>query len=78
MVYDTLQEKYPAGQPGYEFAAMAKDFWQEYQTSQNIGQACRKAIDYAAAHPEILGYLGDYYHGSQSKIYQPEDVCPVK
>jgi hypothetical protein len=81
-VYATLQEKFPAGQPGHAYAELAAAFWDEYQASQSMGLACGKAIEYATAHPvEILAYLGnsDYsetYFGQQSLDYQPEDVCP--
>lgn len=85
-VYNTLQEKFPAGQPGHAYAEMAAAFWDEYQASQDIGQACGKAIEYAAANPvEILGYLGNndytdptypYVFGDQSLTYQPKDICP--
>ena len=77
-VYDTLLQKFPDGQPGHAFAEMAQAFWEEYQAGQDMGQACSKAIDYAAGHPDILTYLGSDYHGWQSHIYKPEDVCPFK
>lgn len=85
-VYNTLQEKFPAGQPGHAYAEMAAAFWNEYQASHDIGKACSKAIEYAAANPvEILGYLGNndytdptypYVFGDQSLTYQPKDICP--
>lgn len=78
-VYDTLQEKFPEGQVGHPFAEMATAFWNEYQVSENIEQACSRSIAYAAAHPEILTYLGDTQHGLFHSIwYQPEYVCPFK
>lgn len=75
-VYDTLQEKFPAGQPGAEFAEMAAQFWNAYQNSADIGQACQQAIAYAEQHTDVLAYLGDYTHGWQSIDYEPADVCP--
>ncbi|HKZ70229.1 MAG TPA: hypothetical protein VJ020_09120 [Anaerolineales bacterium] len=78
IVYETLQEKFPAGQPGHEFAEMATEFWIDYQTSQDIGQACNQAVEYARSHSEILTYLGSDYHGWQSHEYTPEDVCPFE
>ena len=74
-VYNTLQEKFTTGQPGAEFAEMAAEFWNEYQTSANIGLACRKAIRYAADYVKILSYLGGSYHGWQSLDYEYPDVC---
>jgi hypothetical protein len=76
IVYNTLQEKFPTGQPGYEFAEMTALFWNEYQISSDMGLACQKAIEYAEIHPGILAYLGDYMHGWQSIGYEPPDVCP--
>lgn len=77
IVYNTLQEKFPAGQPGTEFAEMAALFWNEYQTSSDIGLSCAAAIQYISNYPDILTtYLGDYYHGLQSPTYTPPDVCP--
>jgi hypothetical protein len=78
IVYETLQEKFPADQPGHEFAEMATEFWNEYQTSHDIGQACNQSVEYARSHSEILTYLGSDYHGWQSHEYAPEDVCPFK
>jgi hypothetical protein len=80
-VYRTLQEKFPADQAGHAYAEMAAAFWEAYQSSQNIEQACAKAIEYAASHPEeILSYLGNseinYFFGAQSLKYTPQSVCP--
>jgi hypothetical protein len=77
-VYDTLLEKFPPGNPGNFFAQMASAFWNEYQSSQSIGQACSQAIAYAADYPEILRYLGDWDRGVQSMHYTPEVICPLK
>ncbi len=82
IAYDTLQEEFPPGKVGHAYAKMAFSFWQEFQQSENLGQACDKAIEYAAAHPvEILAYLGnsdysDTYYGEQSLEYSPIDICP--
>jgi hypothetical protein len=40
---------------------------------------CAAAIQYAAEHPdEMLTPLGSDYHGWQSHIYVPVDVCPFR
>jgi hypothetical protein len=39
---------------------------------------CAAAIQYAVEHPEILIPLGSDYHGWQSHIYEPADVCPFR
>ncbi len=76
--YTTLQEKFPAASPGQPYAEMASAFWDAYQTSQNMTNACGAAIAYAAAHPDILTVLGSDYHGWQSHTYVPADVCPFR
>ena len=84
IVYDTLQAKFPDGQTGHVYAEMASAFWNEYQVSGNISQACAKAIAYASLNPvEVLVYLGnsDYSivnFGDQSLEYTPKDICPYR
>ncbi len=77
-VYQTLQQKFPEGNPGFPYAEMAAAFWNEYQSSHDMTAACGMAVEYAAAHPDILIPLGSDYHGMQSHTYKPEDVCPFR
>jgi len=81
--YKTLQEKFPDGTQGHRFAQMAAEFWQEYQFSQSLSEACLTAINYAEEYQnEIFAYLGnteeDNSHGSQSHYYTPWDMCPFE
>ncbi len=76
--YATLQEKFPAGSPGHPYVELASAFWDVYQSSGRMYDACGAAIQYAAEHPEILTPLGSDYHGAQSHIYVPADVCPFR
>jgi hypothetical protein len=76
--YASLQEKFPAGSPGHPYAEMATDFWNAWQPSGRMYDACAAAIAYADAQPEILVPLGSDYHGWQSHHYQPADVCPFR
>jgi hypothetical protein len=76
--YATLQEKFPAGNPGHPYVEMATDFWNAYQSSGKMYNACAAAIAYADVHSEILTPLGSDYHGAQSHIYVPADVCPFR
>ena len=76
--YATLQTKFPAASPGHPYAEMASAFWEAYQSSQNMTEACGAAIQYAAEHPDILIALGSDYHGSQSHTYLPADFCPFR
>jgi hypothetical protein len=77
-VFNSLQGKIgddPYGQPYFE---MATAFWNAYQSTHKMYDGCAEAIQYAAEHPEILIPLGSDYHGSQSHIYVPADVCPFR
>jgi hypothetical protein len=76
--YGAMLTAYPQDNPGHPFVEMATAFWDEYKASQNMAQACSKAIDYANSHRSILTILGSGYHGWQSIDYKPEDVCPFK
>jgi hypothetical protein len=82
-----LTSAYSEGKPGYVYTEMALAFWNEYQATQNLPQACGEAIKYAKSHEQtILYYLGaiegngvyDANHGWQSLVYTPESVCPFK
>ncbi len=89
-VYETLQEKFPEGQEGHIFAELASAFWLEYQSSQDIGSACAKAIEYTAQNQctvfdfvsVITGCTQEghiIYHGWQKeRDYVLEDICPFK
>jgi hypothetical protein len=84
IVYDTLQAKIPNGQVGHAYAEMAEVFWNEYQKSSDLKQACSETVKYATSYAEdILSYLGNSkfskaYYGDQSLEYQPEDICPFR
>jgi len=77
-VYKTLQQKFGSNPYGLSYAEMATAFWDTYQSTHNMYDGCAAAIQYAAEHPEILVPLGSDYHGSQSHIYVPADVCPFR
>jgi len=77
-IYNTLQEKFGNDQYGQPYVEMATVFWKAYQSTHKMYDGCAAAIQYAAEHPEILTPLGSDYHGSQSHIYKPEDVCPFR
>ena len=76
--YETLMQKFSNDQYGSPYAEMATKFWNAYQSSEDMTVACGAAIEYAAKRPSILFPLGSDYHGAQSKIYKPEDVCPFR
>ena len=76
--YNTLQSMFPEGNPGHPYAEMATGFWNTHQSSGKMYDGCAAAIEYAAEHPDILTVLESDYHGWQSHIYVPADVCPFR
>lgn len=76
--YNTMQQKFGGDPYGRPYVEMATAFWEAYQSTQKMYDGCAAAIQYAVEHPEILTPLGSDYHGSQAKIYKPEDVCPFR
>ena len=77
-VYKTLQHKFGSDAYARPYVEMATAFWDTYQSAHKMYDGCAAAIQYAAEHPEILTPLGSDYHGSQSHIYEPADVCPFR
>lgn len=75
IVYDTLQQKFPSGSVGSQYATLAVAFWEEISASGDIAAACAKAIEYAEIHTdEILSPLGyDVYY---QRFYTSADICP--
>jgi hypothetical protein len=76
--YNTLQEEFSNDPHAYTYTEMATAFWVAYQSSNIMYEGCAAAIQYAVEHPEILIPLGTHYHGWQSRIYVPADVCPFR
>ena len=76
--YQTLQEKFGTDPYAAPYVEMASAFWESYQSTQKMYDGCAAAIQFAVEHPEILIPLGSDYHGWQSHIYEPADVCPFR
>ncbi|MFZ5885489.1 MAG: hypothetical protein ACOYYI_17100, partial [Chloroflexota bacterium] len=76
--YNTLQQKFGDDPYARPYVDMATAFWEAYQSTRKMYDGCAAAIQYAVEHPEILIPLGSDYHGSQARIYKPEDVCPFR
>lgn len=76
--YQTLLDTFGNDVYAKPYIAMATEFLGAYQVNQSMYAGCAAAIQYAVEHPEILIPLGSDYHGSQAKIYKPEDVCPFR
>jgi hypothetical protein len=80
VVYNTLQVKYPEGTPGSIYARLAKTFWEKYQSSGNMGDACQSVkYDVDKNSEEVFKYLGiDGYLGMSLPKYTPQDICPFE
>jgi len=76
--YQTLQETFGTEPYAAPYIEMATAFWESYQSTQRMYDGCAAAIQYAVEHPEVLIPLGSDYHGWQSHIYVPADVCPFR
>ncbi len=76
--YNTLQQKFDNDPHAHRYVEMATAFWDAYQSTHKMYDGCAAAIQYAVEHTEILVPLGSNYHGSQSHIYVPADVCPFR
>lgn len=76
--YQTLQETFGTDPYAAPYVEMASAFWEAYQSTHKMYDGCAAAIQYAVEHPEILVPLGSDYHGWQSHIYAPADVCPFR
>jgi hypothetical protein len=76
--YQTLQETFGSDPYAAPYIEMATEFWEAYQPTEKMYDGCSAAIQYAVEHPEILIPLGSDYHGAQSHIYKPADVCPFR
>ncbi|MEW6287532.1 MAG: hypothetical protein AB1509_15020 [Chloroflexota bacterium] len=76
--YQTLQETFGTDPYAAPYVEMASKFWEAYQSTRRMYDGCAAAIQYAVEHPDILVPLGSDYHGWQSHIYEPADVCPFR
>ena len=76
--YQTLQESFGNDPYATPYGEMASAFWEAYQSTHKMYDGCAAAIQFAVEHPEILVPLGSDYHGWQSHIYEPADVCPFR
>ncbi len=76
--YNTLQQTFGDDPYAHPYIEMASAFWEAYQSTHKMYDGCAAAIQYAVEHPKILIPLGSDYHGAQSHIYVPADVCPFR
>jgi hypothetical protein len=79
IVYATLREKFPEGNPGHLYAAMAEAFWQGFQASGEIAAGCELARSFAEEHTEeVLKPLGSSIYGFFYEDYVSADICPFE
>lgn len=76
--YQTLQDTFGTDPYAAPYLEMTTEFWEAYQSTHRMYDGCAAAIQYAVEHPQILTPLGSDYHGAQSHIYVPADVCPFR
>lgn len=77
VVFDTLQEKFASHSVGGPYADLAAAFWEAFQESGDVDQACEAAVSYARAHEvELRDLLGPGIYGEDGFYYEPEDLCP--
>ncbi len=79
VVYDTLQEKFPEGTVGHEYAEMATAFWDAFHASDDVAVACSAAIAHGSLHEdEILVPLSRSFYRSWAIVDAAEEVCPFE
>jgi hypothetical protein len=72
---EDLQFKYPEGEAGAAFRAMAESFWDEYLLTKEVEASCRTAQ--AFAEENSANILDVLYFGYANPAYSAEDLCPV-
>jgi hypothetical protein len=79
IVYATLQDKFPEGNPGYPYAVLAEAFWHGFQASGDIAAGCELARSFAEEHAEeVLTPLGSSIYGFFYEDYASADICPFE
>ncbi|MBI5352984.1 MAG: hypothetical protein HZB50_10130 [Chloroflexi bacterium] len=77
--YQRILKTYPVDNLGFPIAEMATSFWNEYQASQNIAEACAQSITYITKHTDVLTILEGAHSGQQIPYKNhPYEVCPFK
>jgi hypothetical protein len=69
--YNTLHVEHGLGMNGYIFAQMATIFWDEFESSGDVAEACQEVNSFAVIHSEEIGLILPYYY--QELV---EKICP--
>lgn len=80
MTYDELNAIFSSDNSVGAIVQLTTLFWNEFQTSGNLGSACSKAVDYIVDYPDILKTIGGSQYSFQDIDYlgKPEEICPFK
>ena len=74
IVYEALQNQFPPGTVGHEYAELAAFFWDEYSSKQDLKAACDAVIARAAYHKEFSVPFAKQIFGDNEV---PEShICP--
>lgn len=72
--YQFLGQEFPNPEPQTVYVALARAFWDTYQTTSDLSAGCRAALEIVAQRPESVELLNLY--GSRSPRYSASDLCP--
>lgn len=70
----SISDRYPAQEPATVYVAMARAFWDTFQTTDSTATACAQVLSIVAAQPDALDLINRY--GSRSPTYGAQDLCP--
>jgi len=76
--FDVLQQNAETDTAWYVFFALASEFWQEYQATQNLGAACDRATAFVES-SEI--YWSEVFTPVSPGVCDPyvsQDICPFE
>jgi hypothetical protein len=73
--YEALQQDYTPQTPGYPVAQMAQRFWEQYNITGTVADACRAAIGSPEAEA-VLQFLNSF--GYANPTYSREELCPFR
>jgi len=72
--YDSLRRDYPDGS-GHDVARMAHTFWEAYQSSGRLSEACAAVAARVESYNSVLDFFNRNY-GYANPYWEPEDLCP--
>ncbi len=75
--YQLIDQIYTVKNPGFKHAEIGRIYWNAVENGMSLMDACQPVIEYVAENPKLMDALGDQWHGDQSHIYTPADVCPL-